>query len=89
VIAPTLNATLGKQAGQDATNGLLIASAEIAPSLRAQAQAQASHRADSEVYIAHTLRGGGFDASEDGTGRGTPLVAVTTPPRRILGHADE
>lgn len=24
--------------------------------------------------IAHTLRGGGFDASEDGTGRGTPLV---------------
>lgn len=27
--------------------------------------------------IAHTLRGEGFDASEDGTGRGTPLVAVS------------
>jgi len=27
--------------------------------------------------IAHTLRGDGFDASEDGTGRGTPLVAET------------
>lgn len=26
--------------------------------------------------IAHSLRGVGFDASEDGTGRGTPLVAV-------------
>lgn len=26
--------------------------------------------------MAHSLRGGGFDASEDGTGRGTPLVAV-------------
>lgn len=26
--------------------------------------------------VAHTLRGDGFDASEDGTGRGTPLVAV-------------
>jgi len=26
---------------------------------------------------AHTLRGEGFDASEDGTGRGTPLVPVT------------
>jgi DNA (cytosine-5)-methyltransferase 1 len=25
--------------------------------------------------VAHTLRGEGFDASEDGTGRGTPLVA--------------
>jgi len=26
--------------------------------------------------ITHTLRGEGFDASEDGTGRGTPLVPV-------------
>jgi len=25
-------------------------------------------------YVAHSLRGEGFDASEDGTGRGTPLV---------------
>ena len=31
---------------------------------------------ESETFIAHTLRGDGFDASEDGTGRGTPLVAV-------------
>lgn len=34
-------------------------------------QAQAGH------LIAHTLRGEGFDASEDGTGRGTPLVPIT------------
>jgi DNA (cytosine-5)-methyltransferase 1 len=27
------------------------------------------------MYITHTLRSDGFDASEDGTGRGTPLVA--------------
>lgn len=26
--------------------------------------------------VTHTLRGEGFDASEDGTGRGTPLVPV-------------
>ena len=31
---------------------------------------------------AHTLRGEGFDASEDGTGRGTPLVPVTMPTLR-------
>jgi DNA (cytosine-5)-methyltransferase 1 len=31
--------------------------------------------AESKTLIAHTLRGDGFDASEDGTGRGTPLVA--------------
>lgn len=29
--------------------------------------------------VAHTLRGSGFDASEDGTGRGTPLVTVAFP----------
>lgn len=28
------------------------------------------------TMISHTLRGEGFDASEDGTGRGTPLVPV-------------
>jgi len=29
-----------------------------------------------ETFVAHTLRGSGFDASEDGTGRGVPLVPV-------------
>jgi DNA (cytosine-5)-methyltransferase 1 len=29
--------------------------------------------------VAHTLRASGFDASEDGTGRGTPLVPVSFP----------
>lgn len=55
-----------------------------------------------ETFIAHTLRGEGFDASEDGTGRGTPLVPVcfsskdyggdaafdVAPTLRALGHAD-
>jgi len=35
-------------------------------------QDQAGH------LVAHTLRGEGFDASEDGTGRGTPLVVAGT-----------
>jgi DNA (cytosine-5)-methyltransferase 1 len=29
-----------------------------------------------ETFIAHSLRAEGFDASEDGTGRGTPLVPI-------------
>jgi DNA (cytosine-5)-methyltransferase 1 len=33
-------------------------------------------RADGFNMVAHSLRGEGFDASEDGTGRGTPLVPV-------------
>lgn len=32
--------------------------------------------AESGLLVAHSLRGEGFDASEDGTGRGTPLVPV-------------
>lgn len=31
---------------------------------------------ESETFVAHALRGEGFDASEDGTGRGKPLVPV-------------
>ncbi|MDP3328758.1 DNA cytosine methyltransferase [Parvibaculum sp.] len=35
--------------------------------------------ADMDTYVAHALRGEGFDASEDGMGRGTPIVPVVTP----------
>lgn len=37
--------------------------------------------------VAHTLRGEGFDASEDGTGRGTPLVPVSVALRGRDGGA--
>lgn len=37
---------------------------------------------ESETFIAHTLRGGGFDASEDRTGRGTPIVPVAFDARQ-------
>lgn len=36
--------------------------------------------------VAHTLRGEGHDASEDGTGRGTPIVAVRTANTMANGH---
>jgi DNA (cytosine-5)-methyltransferase 1 len=31
---------------------------------------------ETETFVAHALTGNGFDASEDGTGRGTPIVLV-------------
>lgn len=57
---------------------------------------------ESETLIAHTLRGGGFDASEDGSGRGTPLVPIAfsskdhgadamvgiAPTLRAMGHSE-
>ena len=41
-------------------------------------QEEATHTLDQAmgIAVAHSLRGEGFDASEDGTGRGTPLVPV-------------
>ena len=66
--------------GQDAYNGQLIAARESGPGwwmeddkagpLRAEGESRPSRPSH---IIAHTLRGEGFDASEGGTGRGTPL----------------
>ena len=38
--------------------------------------------------IAHSLRGEGFDASKDGTGRGTPLVPVAIQERAVSDNPD-
>ena len=57
------------------------------PVIMAHGQANAEIRTDGGApaltclheapIVAHTLKGEGFDASEDGTGRGTPLVPIT------------
>lgn len=88
---PTLDASYGRLQGashQDANHGHshLVPLAfggnntsgpiDAAPSLLSQPGSGWKGDFDSETFIAHTLRGEGFDASEDGTGRGTPLVAV-------------
>jgi DNA (cytosine-5)-methyltransferase 1 len=39
--------------------------------------------------IAHTLKGEGFDASEDGTGRGTPLVPIAFSSKDSGGDASD
>ena len=42
-----------------------------------------SSRGDATIAVAHTLHGEGFDAGEDGTGRGTPLVSQSMTVRRL------
>jgi DNA (cytosine-5)-methyltransferase 1 len=44
--------------------------------------------AESETPVAHALRADGFDASEDGTGRGVPLVTHTLD-AASAGHCTE
>ena len=51
--------------------------ADMAPTLNCNHEAP---------YVAHTLRGEGFDASEDGTGRGTPLVPGAFNARQDPDH---
>jgi DNA (cytosine-5)-methyltransferase 1 len=44
-----------------------------------------SHDFEKQTYIAHALSADGFDASEDGTGRGVPLIAGTLSTRYGAG----
>ncbi|WP_348995949.1 DNA cytosine methyltransferase [Achromobacter sp. HNDS-1] len=61
----------GSATQQDAHAGLLVAKC-----LTTGSYGTSRFDPSSETLIAHSLRGEGFDASEDGTGRGTPLVPI-------------
>jgi site-specific DNA-cytosine methylase len=87
-VTGTLQAS-GKAAGsatqQDAESGLLVAAVggnrtsgplDISTAVNAHGGPAGRLDFESETFIAHALRAEGFDASEDGSGRGTPLVPV-------------
>jgi DNA (cytosine-5)-methyltransferase 1 len=81
---------------------------EVAPPLLAGANRTGGDRSPGmsvdtcEALVAHTLRGEGMDASEDGTGRGVPILPVgfsckdsgadamedVAPTLRAMGHHD-
>lgn len=75
-VATTLRARdLSRGVDSDGTETL------IAHTLRAKSNL--AHRPDIDTLVTHSLRGEGFDASEDGTGRGTPLVPVAIPIQEV------
>ena len=49
---------------------------DVATAVNAHGGAHGRLDFESETFIAHSLRAEGFDASEDGTGRGTPPLAA-------------
>ena len=80
-VAPPLLAK-GNQTGGDRPPGMCVDTAEsLIPTITHPllSKGNSSHDESLETYIAHTLRAEGFDASEDGTGRGTPIVPVAFP----------
>ncbi|MDY8108273.1 DNA (cytosine-5-)-methyltransferase [Fulvimarina sp. 2208YS6-2-32] len=81
VVAPTISArpTGGGGLGTDfdCDGGLISSTGNVAHCLNAGGMGRQDY--ETETMIAHSLRGEGFDASEDGTGRGTPIVPVEHP----------
>ena len=80
-VAPTLNAHFGDKMGledQHALHGAELfvpaIAGRVAPDLTGNAYGDNESREG--LLVAHALRADGFDASEDGTGRGTPISAV-------------
>jgi len=79
-VAAALNACSTAAGRQDFESETFLI--DVAPTLTANGKAAGSatqQDAETGMLIAHTLRAEGFDASEDGTGRGTPLVPVASP----------
>jgi DNA (cytosine-5)-methyltransferase 1 len=81
--APTISArpTGGGGLGTDfdLDGGLIANSGSVGYCLTASAQQSLDAETETLIAVAHALRGEGHDASEDGTGRGTPLVPVAHP----------
>lgn len=76
-VSTALNACKTAAGRQDFESETFITT-EVAATLRVPSHG-ATWRGDGcDNLVAHTLRAGGFDASEDGTGRGTPLVITPT-----------
>ena len=82
-VAPSLTGSgrgverAGETRGQDPVVAVSN-SGDVGYCLTASAQGSLDAETETMVAVAHSLRGEGFDASEDGTGRGTPLVAFSS-----------
>lgn len=89
-LANTLTARMHKGINTTCDEGqtLIPMAADVAPTIPSRSKSGGGLGTDFDLDggliptigggfdVAHTLRGEGFDASEDGTGRGTPLVPV-------------
>lgn len=79
--APTIpsrrSAGGGLGTGFDCDGGLIPSTGDISHCLNAGGMGRIDY--ETETLITHGLRADGFDASADGTGRGTPLVPTIAP----------
>jgi DNA (cytosine-5)-methyltransferase 1 len=76
VAARTANGvgTCGADDNQGQAGHLIPSTGDVLHCLNAGGMGRQDY--ETETLIAHALRGEGFDASEDGTGRGTPIIPI-------------
>ena len=74
IVATALSSHGGPHGRQDFESETFVA--EFAPAISAS-NPYCDHESREGLLVAHALRGEGFDASEDGTGRGTPIIPVS------------
>jgi DNA-cytosine methyltransferase len=76
VAARTANGvgTCGADDNQGQAGHLIPSTGEVSHCLNAGGMGRQDY--ETETLIAHSLRAEGFDASEDGTGRGTPIIPI-------------
>ena len=89
-VAPTIAARTRGGGGLgtdfDCDGGLIASTGDVAHCLNAGGMGRIDY--ETETMVAHALRAEGFDASEDGTGRGTPLVPVAIQERAVSENPD-
>jgi DNA (cytosine-5)-methyltransferase 1 len=76
ILAGTLGGGAGSRGWSDDTDRMTFVADPIVAGYAKGASNNDGKRGRPQNIVAHTLRADGFDASEDGTGRGTPLVAA-------------
>jgi DNA (cytosine-5)-methyltransferase 1 len=86
--------TAGYSQRIDAKTENFVATREVAASLTRGAESAGKggyagrRQEDDDNLVAHALRAEGFDASEDGTGRGTPIVPIAFDTTQITSAAN-
>jgi len=84
LIANSLTASRSSTQCPNEDTTLIASTGDVSLCLNAGGMGRTDYETETMVAVAHALRGEGFDASEDGTGRGTPIVPVAyDDPRRF------
>lgn len=87
-VAPTLGASVGGDRGWDANpDRTALIAAPLSHGSNPNSNMAGRRREDDFNLVTHALTSEGHDASEDGTGRGTPLVAYPISPDALSRRA--